>query len=247
VTLHSPDGELLVVLTNSSADLDFPSPSALPRGWAIQDSPRFHVPSWGATPVPSDAKVPPALVNTSGYDTRNNAPDFYLFAVAQYENHRPNDDANTTNSISTTNNYDGVGSSRQRGGSWFHGEGSSDSYAAFRREFLLLTGPTPLIPDYAFGTWFTWWHNYTQAEAEGEIDQWAKNSLPLDIWGMDMNWRDNCSLAPKPGGGCVTHSMFAPPCLGHVNRYHALHFSLKSNDCMSIRCHFVPLRELVPV
>lgn len=74
-------------------------------------------------------------------------------------------------------------------------------YDHFRQEFLRLTGPTPLLPDYAFGTWFTWWHNYTQAEAVAEISRWITSDIPLDIWGLDMNWRDNCSLTPKPGGG----------------------------------------------
>jgi hypothetical protein len=79
--------------------------------------------------------------------------------------------------------------------------GSGSGYTAFRREFLQLTGATPLLPDFAFGTWFTWWHNYTQAEAEREVVRWATDRIPLDIWGLDMNWRDNCSLSPKPGGG----------------------------------------------
>jgi len=26
-----------------------------------------------------------------------------------------------------------------------------------RKEFIMLTGATPLVPDFAFGTWFTWW------------------------------------------------------------------------------------------
>lgn len=66
VALYSPTGELLVVLTNASADLDFPAPSELPPGWAIQDSPRFYAPPWGATPVPDDVHISPALKNTSG-------------------------------------------------------------------------------------------------------------------------------------------------------------------------------------
>jgi hypothetical protein len=29
---------------------------------------------------------------------------------------------------------------------------------ASRGEFVSLVGPTPVLPDYAFGTWFTYWH-----------------------------------------------------------------------------------------
>jgi hypothetical protein len=65
-----------------------------------------------------------------------------------------------------------------------------DSWAQSRSEFLQLSGPVPLLPDYAFGIWFTRWHQYTEDEAKGEIEQWEKDELPLDIWGLDMNWRN---------------------------------------------------------
>ena len=51
-------------------------------------------------------------------------------------------------------------------------------------------GPTPLLPDYAFGTWFTFWSQYTEAEAKGEVERWRADDLPIDIWALDMNWRD---------------------------------------------------------
>ena len=34
------------------------------------------------------------------------------------------------------------------------------SYAPLRTEVVKLTGPVPLLPDYALGTIFTWYHNY---------------------------------------------------------------------------------------
>ena len=57
--------------------------------------------------------------------------------------------------------------------------------------FLKLTGPVPLLPDYAYGTWFTYWHQYTEDEAKGEIERWNTDDLPLDIWALDMNWRNS--------------------------------------------------------
>jgi alpha-glucosidase (family GH31 glycosyl hydrolase) len=33
-----------------------------------------------------------------------------------------------------------------------------DDWHHSRQEFLQLTGPTPQLPDFAFGTWFTYWH-----------------------------------------------------------------------------------------
>ena len=58
-----------------------------------------------------------------------------------------------------------------------------------RKEFLALTGPTPLLPDYAFGVWYTWYNQYTETRAKDEIGNWTKINLPLDVWGLDMNWR----------------------------------------------------------
>mmetsp|Transcript_79763 Transcript_79763/g.247379 ORF Transcript_79763/g.247379 Transcript_79763/m.247379 type:complete len:866 (-) Transcript_79763:12-2609(-) len=62
-------------------------------------------------------------------------------------------------------------------------------WSAARQEFLRLSGPVPLLPDYAYGTWFTWWHSYTEAEAKKDIARWESDKLPIDVWALDMNWR----------------------------------------------------------
>ena len=41
------------------------------------------------------------------------------------------------------------------------------------------------------GTWFTWWHPYSEDEAKGEVERWQTDKLPLDVWALDMNWRDS--------------------------------------------------------
>jgi hypothetical protein len=37
---------------------------------------------------------------------------------------------------------------------------SLGEWAAARRSFVAVFGATPLLPDFAFGTWFTWWTPY---------------------------------------------------------------------------------------
>ena len=59
-----------------------------------------------------------------------------------------------------------------------------DGWHAARSEFVALAGPTPVLPDYAFGTWFTYWHQYTEDEAKGEVKRWKSDDLPLDIWAL---------------------------------------------------------------
>lgn len=63
-------------------------------------------------------------------------------------------------------------------------------WQASRREFIQLAGPCPVLPDFAFGTWFTWWHSYSEAEAKGDIENWKNKKLPIDVWALDMNWRN---------------------------------------------------------
>jgi hypothetical protein len=64
---------------------------------------------------------------------------------------------------------------------------------ASRQEFIALTGPCPVLPDYAFGTWFTYWHQYSENEAKDDISRWEAGKLPLDIWALDMNWSETYS------------------------------------------------------
>jgi hypothetical protein len=47
------------------------------------------------------------------------------------------------------------------------------------------------------GTWFTNWEQYTQERATYEVEQWEAGNFPLDVWGLDMNWRNTtCGARP---------------------------------------------------
>lgn len=75
------------------------------------------------------------------------------------------------------------------------GAGSASSaakagYISFRSEFLSLTGPVPLLPDWAWGLWFTWFHPYNQTEKIAEIKRFQTDKIPLDVASLDMNWRN---------------------------------------------------------
>eukprot|EP01052_Picozoa_sp_SAG31_P025602 SAG31_NODE_2253_length_6075_cov_2.406459_2_plen_859_part_00 len=77
------------------------------------------------------------------------------------------------------------------------------SWHRSRIEFVKLVGGCPLLPDYAFGTWFTWFTSFTLEEAKSNVTRWEAGKLPLDIWGLDMNWRhtENVSTGPKAQKG----------------------------------------------
>ena len=149
--------------------LNFPAPSSVYSGtksYAYVDRPRFRVPSWGGAAAPSGAVIAPELNATSGYDLRNNvADDTYIFLFW-----RPPTNASATNNSVAT-----------------------DTLAAWRTsrsELVMLTGPCPVLPDWAYGTWFTYWHSYTEKEAMDDVIHWDTNKLPIDVYGLDMNWRN---------------------------------------------------------
>lgn len=75
------------------------------------------------------------------------------------------------------------------------------SYTASRGEFITLAGPCPVLPDYAFGSWFTWWHPFTMEGGKSNVTAWQDNKLPLDVWALDMNWRNTSKDNLYPGTG----------------------------------------------
>ena len=46
------------------------------------------------------------------------------------------------------------------------------SWQASRAEFVKLAGPTPVLPDFAWGTWFTYWHQYSFDDAKSNVSRW---------------------------------------------------------------------------
>ena len=129
-----------------------------PNAQAIQDgstsAPRFYVPPWGLTPQPATNTK---NVNTSGYEA-SPAPDYYIFLTTPSSDTNNNTANVNTNAHDTTNDghnghtHGNTSNSNDAHGN-DNGNTNTNSYQAFRTEFLKLTGPTPLLPDYAFGTW----------------------------------------------------------------------------------------------
>jgi hypothetical protein len=66
-------------------------------------------------------------------------------------------------------------------------DGTLDAWNAARTEFVQLAGPTPVLPDFAFGTWFTFWSTYTETRAKSEVNRWKDDKLPIDVWALDVN------------------------------------------------------------
>lgn len=94
-----------------------------------------------------------------------------------------------------------------------------DGWWRSRGEFLTLAGPTPLLPDFAYGIWYTWYIRYTEQRAKDEIGNWTKARLPLDVWALDMNWRHIAVNESDPASvkACRTQTVAVgnPKCRDH--------------------------------
>lgn len=152
IRVHTPKGDYAFGDKLPSAHQWLPDPGKLPATFVLPDSPRMIPAPEGA--IPGQKGGDPALEATSGYDTRNNAADAYVFVP--------------------------------------------QSYTGFRKEFLKLTGPIPMVPRYAFGFWDSRWFPYTQDTALATIDTYRSKHIPLDLFVVDTDWRVGASDGYAP-------------------------------------------------
>eukprot|EP00928_Gymnodinium_smaydae_P071517 TRINITY_DN55075_c0_g1_i1.p1 TRINITY_DN55075_c0_g1~~TRINITY_DN55075_c0_g1_i1.p1 ORF type:complete len:827 (-),score=78.73 TRINITY_DN55075_c0_g1_i1:56-2536(-) len=113
-------------------------------------------------------------------------------------------------------------------------------YESFRAELLQLTGPVPVLPDFVFGTWFSWYHNYTQWDKQQEVEEFSERGFPLDASGLDMDWRihpcyraqiPNCShYAHEDEAHYVTNKALFPNIEQFTQWLHARNITLFLND-----------------
>ncbi len=66
-------------------------------------------------------------------------------------------------------------------------------YRKLRRDFLKLTGATPMPPLYAFGAWDSRYYPYTEETALAQIDGYRDRRIPLDVLVIDTDWRVGAS------------------------------------------------------
>jgi len=69
---------------------------------------------------------------------------------------------------------------------YFFGHGH-DFHRALK-EFVLVSGPVPIPPRYAFGTWWSRWFAFSDLEFQDLVEEYEKFLLPLDVLVVDMDW-----------------------------------------------------------
>jgi alpha-glucosidase (family GH31 glycosyl hydrolase) len=63
-----------------------------------------------------------------------------------------------------------------------------------------LTGPTPVLPRYALGNWWSRYHPYTAEEYVGLLDRFRDEGVPLSVGVIDMDWHW-VDIDPRYGSG----------------------------------------------
>lgn len=60
---------------------------------------------------------------------------------------------------------------------------------ALYKDYINLTGPTEMPDKFLFGFWNSRYEPYSDAMARGEIEEYRRLKIPLDLFVLDTNWR----------------------------------------------------------
>ena len=88
-----------------------------------------------------------------------------------------------------------------------------DGKAALK-DYYQLSGPTPKIPRYALGNWWSRYYCYTEKTYKELMEKFASEQVPLSVAVIDMNWHIT-DIDPKYGPGWTGYTwnpeMFPDP------------------------------------
>ena len=73
-------------------------------------------------------------------------------------------------------------------------------FRAALRDFYHLTGPTPVLPRYALGNWWSRYYPYTEQTYMALMERFQAEDVPLSVAVLDMNWHVT-DIDPKYGPG----------------------------------------------
>ncbi len=116
-----------------------------------------------------------------------------------------------------------------------------DDYAGAIRDFHRLTGPTPLLPRYALGNWWSRYHAYSADEYRALLDTFDAEGLPFSVAVLDMDWH-LVDLPARFGDGWTGYSwnrdLFPDPA-GFLAELHdrGLAVTLNVHPASGIRAH----------
>lgn len=78
--------------------------------------------------------------------------------------------------------------------------GYGRNYLDCLKDFFKLCGPTPMLPRYALGNWWSRYRRYSEQEYRELMGNFKKHGVPLSVAVLDMDWHLT-EIAPKYGSG----------------------------------------------
>ena len=79
-------------------------------------------------------------------------------------------------------------------------------YTEAVQDFYRLAGPTPLLPRFALGNWWSRYYRYTQDEYLNLMDRFKREGIPFTTSVIDMDWHRVDDIDPKYGSGWTGYS-----------------------------------------
>ncbi|MFC6177051.1 TIM-barrel domain-containing protein [Companilactobacillus huachuanensis] len=79
------------------------------------------------------------------------------------------------------------------------------NYQKTLTDFYQLTGPTPLLPRFALGNWWSRYYQYTQAGYQSLMRKFDKKKVPINVSVLDMDWH-KVDIPQKFGSGWTGYS-----------------------------------------
>lgn len=78
--------------------------------------------------------------------------------------------------------------------------GYGHDYLAAVQDFYRICGPTPMLPRFTLGNWWSRYYKYTQESYLALMDRFAQEDIPLSVAVIDMDWH-LVDIDPKYGSG----------------------------------------------
>ncbi|MBQ6484788.1 MAG: alpha-xylosidase [Carnobacterium sp.] len=79
-------------------------------------------------------------------------------------------------------------------------------YRAALKDYYHLTGPTPLLPRFALGNWWSRFYDYTAETYLALMDKFEAKGIPLSVSVLDMDWHRVSDVPRKYGSGWTGYS-----------------------------------------
>ncbi len=83
---------------------------------------------------------------------------------------------------------DGWLAPREKGTTDIYFFGYGHEYTAAIQDYYRLTGPTPMMPKYVFGNWWSRYFDYTEDSYNKLMDDFKAHDIPLSVAVVDMDW-----------------------------------------------------------